>query len=133
LMRAVYAHGDQWRQDDGPVARPLNADVLFNLQRYHGGALVLYALRQKIGGAKFARLEREWVSRYRDGVASTEDFIALASKVAQRDLRSFLRNWLYGTKTPPMPGHPDWTVDPVQPPQARALATARSPRARRAP
>ena len=48
-MRAVYAHGDQWRHDDGPVALPLSADVLFNFQRYHGGALVLYALRQKIG------------------------------------------------------------------------------------
>jgi aminopeptidase N len=132
LMRAVYAHGDQWRQDDGPVALPLNADVLFNFQRYHGGALVLYALRQKIGSAKFARLEREWVSRYRDGVASTEDFIALASHVAHRDLRGFLRDWLYGTKTPRMPGHPDWTVDPVQP-QARALTSARSPRARPVP
>ena len=132
LMRAVYAHGDQWRQDDGPVARPLNPDVLFNFQRYHGGALVLYALRQKIGNAKFARLEREWVSRYRDGVASTDDFIALASKVSGRDLRSFLRAWVYGTKTPPMPGHPDWTVDPVQPP-APALTIARSPRGRPIP
>jgi len=27
--------------------------------------------------------------------------------------RSFLRDWLYGTKTPRMPGHPDWTVTPV--------------------
>jgi aminopeptidase N len=99
---------------------------------YHGGALVLYALRQKIGSAKFARLEREWVSPYRDDVASTEDFIALASHVAHRDLRPFLRDWLYGPKTPPMPGHPDWTVDPVQP-QAQALRSARSPRGRSIP
>ena len=113
LMRAVYAHGDQWRHDDGPVALPSSAEALFSLQRYHGGALVLYALRQKIGGRDFARLEREWVTRYRDGVASTDDFIDLASQVAHRDLRGFLRAWVYGTTTPPMPGHPDWTVDPV--------------------
>jgi aminopeptidase N len=56
------------------------------------------------------------VTRYRGGVASTADFIALASEVAGRDLTTFLRAWVYGTKTPPMPGHPDWTVDPVQAP-----------------
>jgi aminopeptidase N len=130
LMRAVYAHGDQWRHDDGPVALPSSADTLFNLQRYHGGALVLYALRQKIGGRDFARLEREWVTRYRDRVASTDDFIALASEIAHRDLRGFLRAWVYGTTTPPMPGHPDWTVDPVVP---QALALGRSPRGRPVP
>jgi hypothetical protein len=27
LMRAVYAHGDQWRHDSGPVARPSSGDV----------------------------------------------------------------------------------------------------------
>jgi hypothetical protein len=41
-------------------------------------------------------------------LATTEDFIALASQVSHRDLRGFLRAWVYGTKTPPMPGHPDW-------------------------
>ena len=30
------------------------------------------------------------------------------------DVTPFLRDWLYGTKTPPMPGHPDWTVEPAQ-------------------
>ena len=30
-----------------------------------------------------------------------------------QDLHAFLHAWLYDTKTPPMPGHPDWTVDPV--------------------
>ena len=122
-MKAVHAHGDEWRASDGPVAAPLNSDVLFNLNRHHGGALVLYALRQKIGDPAFQRLEREWVTRYRDGVASTQDFIALASQVSHQNLTAFLNDWVYGTKTPPMPGHPDWTVDPVQSgAAARALA-----------
>jgi aminopeptidase N len=128
LMRAVYVLGDQWRADFGPVARPLDADALFSFNAYHGGALVLYALRQKIGYAAFQRIEREWLRRYRDGSASTGQFIALASRVAHRDLTGFLRSWLYGTKTPPMPGHSDWTVDPVEQ-QARTLRSA-SPRAR---
>jgi len=116
LMKAVYAHGDQWRHDDGPVALPASGDfdTLFAFQRYHGGALVLYALRQVVGAATFQRIEREWVSRYEGKSASTDDFIALASQVSGRNLGPFLRDWVYGTKTPRMPGHPDWTVDPVQ-------------------
>jgi hypothetical protein len=34
-------------------------------------------------------------------------------QVAGQDLRGFPGAWLYGTATPPMPGHPDWTVSPV--------------------
>jgi aminopeptidase N len=123
LMRAVYAHGDQWRHDDGPVALPTSPDTMFSLNAYHGGALVLYALRQRVGDATFQRIERTWVARYRDRSAGTGDFIALASQVAHRDLTGFLRAWLYGRRTPPMPGHPGWTVDPVQTlsPAARSL------------
>jgi aminopeptidase N len=128
LMRAVYAHGDQWRAEDGPVALPSSADTLFAFQRYHGGALVLYALREKIGRRAFEELERQWVRRYEDESVGTEDFIALASKVAQRDLGSFLREWLYGTTTPPMPNHPDWTVNPVE---AGVQALRAAPAARR--
>jgi aminopeptidase N len=134
LMRAVYAHGDQWRHDDGPVARPTSADTLFSFEAYHGGALVLYALRQVVGAATFGRIERAWLRTYEGRSASTDDFIALASKVAGRDLGGFLRRWVFGTKTPPMPGHPDWTVDPVQEaaPLARAgtAVTATAARAR---
>jgi aminopeptidase N len=131
-MKAVYAHGDQWRADSGPVALPSSEDTLFDLQRYHGGALVLYALRQVVGAATFQRIERAWVSRYEGQSASTEDFIALANQVSGRNLTSFLRSWVYGTTTPPMPGHPDWTVDPVVQSQARALtAPAAAPLAHR--
>src|SRR4051794_464612 len=128
LMKAVYAHGDQWRQDSGPVALPSSEDTLFDLQRYHGGALVLYALRQVVGAATFQRIERAWVDRYEGRSASTEDFIALASQVSGRDLTAFLRAWLYGTRTPPMPGHPDWKADPVVDNQALVRTTAPSRR-----
>ena len=132
LMEAIYAHGDQWRHDFGPVARPISGDAagLFNFQMYHGGALVLYALRQKIGNRAFEQLERELVRRYRDDVLRTADFIALASQVARRDLSGFLHAWLYGETTPPMPGHPDWEVDPVEE-GVTAKALARSPARRR--
>jgi aminopeptidase N len=129
LMKAVYAHGDQWRADDGPVALPTSSDTLFSFQAYHGGALVLYALRQQVGGDAFQRIERAWLRTYEDRSASTDDFIALASRVSGRDLTGFLRDWVYGTTTPPMPGHPDWTVDPVESDYAAPLARPNGPAA----
>lgn len=36
-----------------------------------------------------------------------------ASEVSGEDLGGFLHDWLYGMRTPPVPGHPDWTVAPA--------------------
>ncbi|NUT31185.1 MAG: M1 family peptidase, partial [Streptomyces sp.] len=113
-MKNTYAQGDQWRRDSGPVAAP-NAANLFDGQRYLGGVLVLYALRNLVGESAFNALERTFLDRYRNSSASTADYIAVASEVSGQDLSGFLRDWLYGTKTPRMPGHPDWTVTPVNP------------------
>jgi aminopeptidase N len=128
--QAVYARGDIYRARYGPVAHPLKADSIwdvFNPNVYDGGALVLFALRQQIGADKFQQVERAWVSRYRGRSASSDQFIALASKVSHQDLRAFLGAWLYSAKTPPMPGHPDWTVNPVPttPAPAAALVSGR--------
>ncbi|MGW2635681.1 M1 family metallopeptidase [Streptomyces sp. NPDC001348] len=111
-MRAAYERHDQWRHDDGAPAEP-TWPTLFRQIRYDGSALVLYALREEVGEDTFDRIERTWVTRYRGRAAGTGDFVALASEVAGRDLTPFLRPWLYGKHTPPMPGHPDWQVDPV--------------------
>jgi aminopeptidase N len=92
---------------------------------YDGGALVLYALRQEIGTRVFTTLERQWVTKFRGRSASTDAFIALAFRTACRDLRTFLIAWLYGTRIPPMPGHPGWTVEPV-PSSARNAGVHRS-------
>ncbi|MFC8453760.1 M1 family metallopeptidase [Kitasatospora sp. NPDC057223] len=122
-MRDTYARGDQWRLDSGPVAAPTAAN-LFDSQRYAGGVLVLFALREKVGAAAFERIERAFLERYRYGSASTRDFIATASEVSGQDLDAFLNDWLYGTRTPPMPGHPDWTPAPAVP-RDSGLAGAR--------
>ncbi|MEU7334588.1 M1 family metallopeptidase [Streptomyces sp. NPDC007074] len=112
-MKSAYAAHDQWRHDYGAPAEPTEPN-LFKRMRYDGSALVLYALREKVGPAVFGRIERAWVTEYRGRTASTRDYIDLASKVAGRNLDGFLRPWLYGAQTPPMPNHPDWVVDPVQ-------------------
>ncbi|MER5890147.1 M1 family metallopeptidase [Streptomyces sp. NPDC001941] len=123
-MRDAYASSDLWRSAGGPPASPRppapgHKISLFRPVVYDGSALVLYALRQEVGQAAFDRLERSWVAGYRDRNATTADFVALASRVTGRDLTPFFAGWLYGEKTPPMPGHPDWRVRPVTPAGAR--------------
>ncbi|MFE4872753.1 M1 family metallopeptidase [Streptomyces sp. NPDC056682] len=112
-MRDAYAQSDGWRAAGGPPAEPRRAAPgqkigIFRPIVYDGSALVLYALRQEIGTQAFDRLERRWVRDHRDSTATTADFSALASQIAGRDLSGFFKAWLYGAKTPPMPGHPDW-------------------------
>ncbi|MGW9116514.1 M1 family metallopeptidase [Streptomyces sp. NPDC055663] len=112
-MREAYTRSDGWRAAGGPPARP-DAPApghkisLFRPVVYDGSALILYALRQKIGSSAFDRVEKSWVKKHRDSNATTEDFVRLVSRTAGRDLTSFFDGWLYGEKTPPMPGHPDW-------------------------
>ncbi|MFG2480530.1 M1 family metallopeptidase [Streptomyces fagopyri] len=112
-MRTAYVRHDQWRHDDGAPAEPDSDAHLFKQMRYDGSALVLYALREKVGERTFDRIERSWVTTYQGRAAGTQDFVALASGVAGQDLSAFLTPWLYGAHTPPMPGHPDWRPDPV--------------------
>ncbi|MFF7981585.1 hypothetical protein ACFZDK_21050 [Streptomyces sp. NPDC007901] len=91
---------------------------LFENQRYLGGVLVLYALRELVGEDAFHTVEGTFLNRFRRRSASTADYIAVASEATGQDLTGFLRDWLYGTTTPRMPGHPDWTVTPVTPSSA---------------
>ncbi|WP_415959706.1 M1 family metallopeptidase [Streptomyces sp. 021-4] len=112
-MREAYKLSDDWRANGGPPAHPDGPAEgeklsLFRPVVYDGSALVLYALRQEIGTAAFDRLQRAWVRIHRDGTATTADFTRLASGIAGRDLTAFFEDWLYGKKTPAMPGHPDW-------------------------
>jgi aminopeptidase N len=125
LMQLVYSRGDIFRAILGPVARPMGGDIprLFNNNVYLGGALTLYALRQVIGDAAFQAVERAWVTRFRGRAGSTADYIALAAEVSGQDVTAFLDDWLLGTNTPAMPGHPDWTVIPFPPALTRQAPT----------
>ncbi|MFE9172349.1 M1 family metallopeptidase [Streptomyces kebangsaanensis] len=116
-MKAAYSASDRWREAGGPPAMPKPPKPgqkigIFRANVYDGAALVLYALRQEIGKPAFERLERDWVRAHRDTDATTADFQRLASDVSGRDLSGFFRAWLYGEKTPPMPGRPDWKAAP---------------------
>ncbi|WP_234345687.1 M1 family metallopeptidase [Streptomyces sp. NRRL F-5755] len=127
--RRAYSVSDRLRREGGPPGAPKpptpgNKTGIFRPVMYDGSALVLYALRAKIGHAAFDRLERAWVTRHRDGVAGTADFVALASRISGQNLTGFFHSWLYDTKTPPMPGHPDWksTYQTPHPPTRKPAA-----------
>ncbi|MER5756629.1 M1 family metallopeptidase [Streptomyces sp. NPDC002088] len=127
-MKAAYGSSDGWRAAGGPPAAPKvpapgQKIGIFRPNVYDGAALALYALRQEIGRQAFERLERLWVQAHRDGTATTADFERLASDVSGRDLSGFFKDWLYGEKTPPMPGHPDWK--PAAPARKSAAAPAK--------
>ncbi|MEV6609274.1 M1 family metallopeptidase [Kutzneria sp. NPDC051319] len=93
---------------------PTRPDLMFPLGR-GTGSLVVYALRQKVGDQTFRRIIDAYLDRYRDGSATSADFIRVATSVGGQDLGPFLHDWLYGVTTPPMPGHPDWTPKPSTP------------------
>ena len=130
-LHTFYELGNQYRADFGPVAMPSHSDFLnlFSDNVYNGGMLVLYALYQRVGEKTFYEIERKWAQRNRGESVSTEDFIAHAAKVAgDRSLVPFLREWVYGTTIPPMPGHPDWTAAPASAVAASASAARISAR-----
>ncbi|MEU1179475.1 M1 family metallopeptidase [Streptomyces sp. NPDC005820] len=133
-MKAAYGASDRWRAAGGPPALPKAPDPgekisIFRPNVYDGAALVLYALRQEIGETAFERVERDWVRDHRDSTAGTADFRRLAEEVSGRDLGDFFQAWLYGEKTPPMPGHPDWKPTAAE----KGAKTSRAPKAPMAP
>ncbi len=67
---------------------------------YDRGAATLHALRVKIGDTAFFTLAREWVRRYDDSTATTEDFEALAEEVSGQDLDTFFDVWLHTGSKP---------------------------------
>ena len=84
---------------DVVIADP-GATGLFVDPVYDRGAATLHALREKVGDEAFLAGAREWVSRYNDGTATTEDFIALYEEVSGQDLGVFFDVWLYTSEKP---------------------------------
>lgn len=115
-MRNAYERANKELRASGPVAAPRREAfeprdrAPYGWGAYQGGALALYALQQKVGERTFQDIERAWVRENRDGTGSTAGFVRLASRVAGQDLKPFLHSWLYSTKLPKMPGHPDWSA-----------------------
>ncbi len=83
----------------GPPATPPPND-LFNGSVYQRGALVLVALRDEIGDDAFFATLRTYAERYANDNASTDDFIAIAEEISDRDLDDLFAAWLYDEELP---------------------------------
>lgn len=90
------------RRERGTTGNP-KPQYLFGRQVYNGGAIVLHALRREVGDEQFFNILQTWFTRYRYKSAGTEDFVAVATEVAGRDMDSFLSLWLDGTDLPKFP------------------------------
>ncbi len=78
-----------------PPGNPGSAAKLFTTSVYVRGAMTLEALREKIGGAAFFQILRDWVAKYRYGNAGTQSFIHLAEADSSIDLDHFFYVWLF--------------------------------------
>jgi aminopeptidase N len=78
-------------------------DHLFDQPVYDRGALTLHALRLTVGDDVFFQILRGYFKRYRDGNATTADFIAIAEETSGRDLTDFFQAWLYSSPLPDIP------------------------------
>jgi aminopeptidase N len=107
--------------DIGPIVLGLRLNTSKSIGAYQAliynkGALVLRMLHflmsnpANLDDAAFPAMMKDFVERYRNGAASTEQFMEVASQhfartpIAQkfglRDLNWFFRQWVYGTELP---------------------------------
>ncbi|MEV6285835.1 M1 family metallopeptidase [Kribbella sp. NPDC051770] len=106
-LRSLYEADQKSRTSVGPAGRLKNSgSVLFDTDV--PGQLMLVGLNTLVGDATFRHIEQTFYDRYRDGVATTADYVAVANQVSGRDLTAYFDAWLYSPTTPAMPGHPDW-------------------------
>jgi aminopeptidase N len=79
------------------------ADDLFNDGVYVWGGLTLHALRLEIGDDAFFETLKTYFAMYKNGNATTDDFITIAKQVSGKELDGFFDRWLYGEKIPSIP------------------------------
>ncbi|MBI5953414.1 MAG: M1 family metallopeptidase [Chloroflexi bacterium] len=78
-------------------------DELFNGGVYVWGGLTLHALRLEIGDEAFFETLKTYFALYKNGNATTDNFIAVAEHVSGKELNEFFDLWLYSEKIPPIP------------------------------
>ena len=85
-----------------PPGRP-SLYNLFNQGMYSRGALVLHALRLRVGDEAFFETMRTYHERFKNSNATTADFIAIAEEIAGEDLDDLFDAWLYDFILPDWP------------------------------
>jgi aminopeptidase N len=84
----------------GPV-RVTDRSDLFGRRTYFRGALVLHALRRKVGDAKFVDVLRAYYARFAGRNATSEDFLAVVGEVGGVAALDTVRHWAFDLDVPP--------------------------------
>lgn len=79
------------------------AENLFDIAVYWRGALVLHALRERVGDETFFAILRTYYERHAYGNATIEDFIAVVEELSGADSTAFFDGWLYQNELPDIP------------------------------
>ena len=104
--RSAAAHARDWhgrmaaKPADLVIADP-GPGRMFDERVYKRGALVLHALRGRLGDESFFALLRDWAARHRHATVTTAQFVQLAGQHAGTDLSAFFTAWLH---RPALPG-----------------------------
>jgi hypothetical protein len=101
MNAAKNAQGSIWVQNISSVSQIFNGN-----RSYAKGACVLHMLRGVVGDTTFFNILKTYADdpSVAFGVATTEDFQAIAENVYGQDLDYFFQEWIYGEK------HPRYTV-----------------------
>ncbi|MFN2290676.1 MAG: M1 family metallopeptidase [Anaerolineae bacterium] len=65
---------------------------------YAKAALFFHALHQELGDEVFRAVLREYVQQYRWGIATPDDFLAVAESVSGQDLDGLYSQWILGSR-----------------------------------
>lgn len=93
---ALYQHNENnpgfW--DPAPHQLDDSSQLFDGSAVYSRGAMTLQALRERVGNEAFWTIMQRWATLHRRGVASTEDFVALAETVSGQSLDQLFTDWL---------------------------------------
>ncbi len=98
LLKKAAKRTDEIYQEVGVTsAEPLYKypDSVYGLMVYIRPAAMMYDLIEKIGEEKVVEILRSYYDTYKFKIATTQDFIEIANKVADQDLSSFFAKWLH--------------------------------------
>jgi aminopeptidase N len=83
------------------VENPNNIDNIYDWDlSYRKGAWVLHMLRHAVSDSIFFEILNSWLSEYRFGTVTTEDFQALCERISALNLQKFFQQWIYSEYYP---------------------------------
>jgi aminopeptidase N len=92
---ATLDSGSVYRYDTSSVNSIFSSTYVYNK-----GAWVVHTLRKTLGEALFSQVLADYRAQFEGSAATTDDFAAVVSTVAGRDMAPFFDAWVYGEATP---------------------------------